>query len=498
MGKVVKIAEVFGKIKAAIGGYMLNEAENRVVVDVTADSRKVTTGSLFVAVKGVTKDGHMFIEDAIKAGANAIIISNPEVEVKEKLPILIVEDSREALVLALKEFYGPQPDEVIGVTGTNGKTTVTHMLHRIMNDAGVKTGVIGTLGFMFEEGKLEKLPITTPDAETIWKLFSSMREKGIKAVAMEVSSHGLHQKRVWGIDFSKAIFTNLSQDHLDYHGDMKAYLAAKCILFSQLRGDSVAVVNVDDPACDEVIKANRGKLLTYGIESARCDVKATVKRLSIDGSKFEVNSPWGRFDLQINVPGKFNVYNALASFASALVDELPPEKVISSLAAFKGVRGRFEKVELGQPFTVVVDYAHTPEALKNLITAARKLTRGRVIVVFGAGGDRDKLKRPIMGEVATKYADYVVITSDNPRTEDPEKIIDMIIEGVCRDNWIRIVDRRKAIFHAIENAKAGDIVLIAGKGHEDYQIIGDKIIHFDDVEVARDAIKAFWGVNDEG
>ncbi len=456
---------------------------------VTSDSRKVKPGFVFVAVKGVRADGHAFVPDALKAGAAAVVVNRDSRIKSLEVPLIIVPDSREALVVLLKTFLGDHPEKIYAVTGTNGKTTTTHILWEIFSSAGEKAGIIGTLGYILEDGTRVKLPTTTPGAESLWEIFSIMRQRGITSVAMEASSHGIDQKRVWGIRFNAAIFTNLTQDHLDYHGDMESYLDAKCRLFEWQLPDSVSVVNIDDPTSAEIIRRNCGKLITYSLNDPSADVYSRPIRMDFDGSEFVMHTPWGEFKVKTHLPGRFNMYNLTAAAAATLATGYSPEAVLEGLSRFRGAKGRFQRIELGQPFEVIIDYAHTPDALKNLIQTAKEIAKGRVIVVFGAGGDRDPKKRPIMGEIATSLADFAVITSDNPRTEDPEKIIDMIIEGVVGDNYIRITDRKRAIFESVNMAKPGDVVLIAGKGHEDYQILGDKVIHFDDAEVAEEAIR---------
>ncbi len=456
---------------------------------VTSDSRSVEPGYVFVSVKGATVDGHRFISDAIKKEASAIIIDSDFAKMESlKIPSIAVRDTREALVVVLNQFLGNPPEKIYAVTGTNGKTTITHILWHIFTESGEKTGIIGTLGFAHEDGIHQKLPVTTPGAEMLWKIFADMKKRGITNVALEASSHGLDQKRVWGVDFTAAIFSNFSQDHLDYHGDMGSYLRSKCMLFEECSKDCVSVVNLDDPAASKIIEVNHGILLTYAIENKSADIVAQPGKMDFSGSRFALKTPWGNFDVGTSLPGRFNIYNVMASAATVMATGYKPEEVIKALDCFDGIKGRFQLIKMGQPFEVVIDYAHTPDALRNLIDTVREITEGNVIVVFGAGGDRDHNKRPIMGRIATELADFAVITSDNPRSEDPEKIIDMIESGVVNENYIRNSDRKEAIFEAISRAKPGDTVLIAGKGHEDYQIFENETIHFDDAETAKEAI----------
>jgi len=473
-----------------LGATIIGGLTDAVISDVTSDSRNAGSGKIFVAIKGVTTDGHKFIADAEKKGVSAVVVQQDEELPMLSIPIAIVKDSREALVILLHKLLGNPPDKLFAVTGTNGKTTTTHILRHIFTRAGEKAGIIGTLGYAFEDGEHNKLPVTTPGAEQLWRILAQMRNRSISAVAMEVSSHGLDQKRTWGLDFNVAIFTNLTQDHLDYHKDMESYLAAKCMLFSGLRKTSIALVNIDDPYAERIIAENRGTLLTYAIDNTKADIVAEPKSIGISGSRLALRTPWGRFDVHTHLQGRFNIYNVTAAIGATMARGYAPDAIISAIESFKSVKGRFQKVELGQPFAVLVDYAHTPEALRNILITAREMTDGKVIVVFGAGGDRDNSKRPLMGKAASELADIVIITSDNPRTEEPLKIIAMIEQGMHSDsNYKKIPDRREAIFEAIRSAEKGDVVLIAGKGHEDYQILGDETIHFDDVEIATEAIE---------
>ena len=484
-----KLNEIIEKIKSEFDCEVIGDITDSIVFGVTSDSRKIDIGKIFVAIKGVHSDGHNFIEQAIDNGAICIFANKNHSERNFSVPLILVDDTREVLVSLLKIFLGEPPEKLYAITGTNGKTTTTHILWHIFKSAGEKAGSIGTLGYMFEDGIARKLAITTPGAESLWNLLAEMRDRGISSVAMEASSHGIDQKRVWGLKFRSAIFTNLTEDHLDYHGDMKNYLMAKAKLFEQLENSSVAVINIDDPASKTIIEANRGELLTYAMENKDADVLAKPISMDFSGSKFRLKSPWGEFDVDIKIPGRFNIYNAAGAAAAALATGYRIGDIIKGIQSVESVKGRFQTIDLGQNFQVIVDYAHTPDALRNVISTARELTEGKVIVVFGAGGDRDRQKRPIMGKIATELADFVVITSDNPRTEDPEKIIDMIVAGVDRKNFVRIVDRKQAIYEAIFSAKSGDTVVIAGKGHEDYQIFAERTIHFDDAEIAREAIE---------
>lgn len=472
---------------------------------VTNDSRKVKTGYIFASIMGTTNDEHKYIgyiNEAIRRGAKGIILSQnfktsfnqraSKSELLSETPLVFVDDVRKAHILLLRIFYNnPQKKlKFIGITGTNGKTSTSHILWSIFKTAGIKAGLIGTIGYALDDGIYHKIPLTTPNPEDLWAIFDEMGKNKISIISMEVSSHALHQGRVWGIDFAYAIFTNLTQDHLDYHRTMDEYLSAKSILFNILPYTSTAIVNVDDPASNRIISANKGKLLTYGIKNNEADVNVENFSLSWNGIDCLVRSPWGKIEIQSNLVGKFNIYNIVASYIAAKLENISDELIVRSLSKVKHIKGRFEKVDMGQPFTILIDYAHTPDALKNIIQSVKELSDGKLIVVFGAGGDRDKTKRPIMGKIATELADFAIITSDNPRSEDPQEIIEMIKEGTVGKNYKTIVDRREAIYEAIKMAKIGDVVVIAGKGHEDYQILRDRIIHFDDREVVMESLKS--------
>lgn len=453
------------------------------------DSRQAGPGMLFVAIQGFQTDGHMYIDRAAAAGAAAVVVEK-DVTVPQGLTVVKVADSRRALALLSSCFYGnpSQKLTMVGVTGTNGKTTTTHLIASIWRQAGLKPGVIGTIHNLIGE---QALPVTntTPESLDLQKLLARMVEEGVKGVAMEVSSHALALNRVAGVAYDMAVFTNISQDHLDFHGSMGEYLAAKAKLFTM--DIKYAVINADDPAAAHLIKVSRGKVYTYAIEQ-QADVMATEIQVTAKGVSFTVRGPWGEHKLQLKLTGRFNVYNALAAYTAGLALGLPAPDVVTALAGVSGVAGRFELVDEGQDFAVIVDYAHTPDGLANILETARQITGGRLITVFGCGGDRDRTKRPIMGEIAARYSDLAVVTSDNPRTEDPGRIIQDVLEGVRKaaspNSYLVIEDRREAINRAVGLARPGDVVVIAGKGHEDYQIIGTTKYPFDDRLEARQAI----------
>lgn len=459
------------------------------ISDIRYNSRQIKPGDLFVAVKGYQTDGHKYIAAAAAAGATAVVVESEE-DVPAELTVVKVADSRKALALLADGFYRhpSQKMTMVGVTGTNGKTTTTHLIAAIWEKAGIKPGVIGTIHNRIGD---RVLPVTntTPESLDLQRLLVQMAEEEVKAVAMEVSSHALSLHRVAAVDYNVAVFTNLTQDHLDFHGNMDEYLMAKSALFQ--KDIQYAVINGDDPVAGQLTKVSRGKVYTYGIDQ-RVDVKARDIQITPRGVRFTIDSPWGEQHLKLKLTGRFNVYNALAAYTVGMALGHRTEDVKSALEEVAGVAGRFELVDRGQEFAVIVDYAHTPDSLENILTTARQFTTGRLITVFGCGGDRDRTKRPIMGEIAARYSDLAVVTSDNPRTEAPDKIIQDVLEGVNRmatpEQYLVLPDRREAIHQAVDLARKGDVVVIAGKGHEDYQIIGSTKIHFDDREVVAEAM----------
>jgi UDP-N-acetylmuramoyl-L-alanyl-D-glutamate--2,6-diaminopimelate ligase len=476
---------------------------NIAVTALTDDSRAVGPGSVFVAVKGERVDGHAFVGKAVAAGAAALVVQKgAAVTVAAPVPVVRVDDSRRALGLLASRFYREPSSRLslVGVTGTNGKTTVTYLCKGLLETAGRRVGLIGTVAYLIGDERLPA-PHTTPGAVELQALLARMVEARMDAVVMEVSSHALALDRTVGCEFDVAIFTNLTQDHLDFHADMDDYFQAKLRLFSGLAPAGAkprpkrAIVNIDDARGPRVREASRVPVWTYAVHQP-ADLRAEGVRLALSGTRFTAATPHGRFPVESRLVGEHNVYNILAAVGVGLHEGLSPETIQRGIASVTTVPGRFERVEAGQNFTVVVDYAHTDDALLRLLTAAQALKTGRIITVFGCGGDRDRGKRPKMGRVAARLSDLVIVTSDNPRSEDPAAIV-REIEGGVRDaregapvRYEVIVDRRAAIEAAVREAKAGDMVLIAGKGHEDYQIVGSARLHFDDREVARAAIEA--------
>lgn len=476
----------------ALTYYRKDDASNPEVKSIEMDSRKVTDGALFVCLKGHKFDGHLFVDEVVEKGAVALIAERP---VKADVPVVYVSDSRRALAILSDAFYGQPSHELnlFGVTGTNGKTTVTQLIQHIHNEAGISSGVIGTIGIQFNNETIE-VHNTTPESLDLQRAFRLMVDDGVKACAMEVSSHALHQGRVRGLDFNIGVFTNLTQDHLDYHHTMADYLQAKSLLFSQLGNtyskDSLklAVINQDDPAAETLKRMTSAQVLTYGL-ARDADFRARHITITGRGTGFEWVTNEGVFPVQMKLIGKFSVYNVLAAGLACYASGIPMETIIKAVENMEGVPGRFEPVIGGQSFTVIVDYAHTPDSLENALKAIQAFSEGRIITVVGCGGDRDRKKRPIMARTSLKYSDRSIFTSDNPRTEDPEAILQEMQEGLQTDDYQVIVDRRQAIREAIQQAGEQDVILIAGKGHETYQIIGTEIFDFDDRLVALEAIK---------
>lgn len=471
----------------------IGSIENINITDIEMDSRKVEVGDAFVCISGFTVDGHDFAKEAEAKGAS-VIIAEKEVEVN--IPLVIVSDTSRALAMLAAKFYDyPTKNmSLIGVTGTNGKTTITYLLEEIFQLNKEKTGVIGTIQMKIGD---ESFPIanTTPDALYLQRAFYEMKEKAVERAIMEVSSHALDLGRVYGSDFDVAIFTNLSQDHLDYHKNMDDYLRAKSLLFAQL-GNSYnedskkfAIINEDDPSRDLLKRSTAQHILTYGCKH-KADVMAKNIQLNAQGTSFVMETPIGSTTIHSRLIGMFNVYNMLASAAAAIASGISLQVIKEALEKTKGVSGRFEPVNAGQNYVVIVDYAHTPDSLENVLETIKGFAEKNVYVVVGCGGDRDRTKRPLMAKAALKYADHAFFTSDNPRTEDPQAILNDMVHGLDeeKDKYTVIVDRKDAIKQAIQHADEKDIILIAGKGHETYQIIGTQKYDFDDRKVAKEAI----------
>ena len=466
---------------------------------ITHDSRRVRKNTLFVCIRGTRVDGNDFIPQAVEKGACAVM-TEEDVDVPEGVTVIKVPDLRLAMEAAVPFFYDypGKKMRMIGVTGTNGKTSSTYMLRSILRSAGYRVGVIGTIKIMIED---EELPIhnTTPDVIDLQETLARMYDAKIDYVVMEVSSHALAMNRVAGCEFDTAVFTNLTQDHLDFHKTMENYALAKAKLFDSLTAPNLvkkgktAVINADDEFGGRIMMEHtKCKMITYAIKN-EADLRAENLEIKASGTSFDLEYEGEEIHFDLKITGMFNVYNVLGVIGAALAEHMKLATIKAALEKFEAVSGRFELVREGQDFSVIVDYAHTPDGLENVLKTAREIAKKRLIVVFGCGGDRDRTKRPIMGRIAAQLADVVIATSDNPRTEDPEFILSQVEEGVLpalHGNFHeKITDRRQAIFRAIELAQPDDIVLIAGKGHENYQILKTGTIHFDDKEVARDAIR---------
>jgi len=484
-----------------LGGVVVHGDLDREITGLTDDSRQVSQGGLFVAVKGVQSDGHRYLNQAVSSGAEALVVEAGRVPAATLdalgVPVIEVRDSRHVLGVLAGRFHGDPSHrlKMIGVTGTNGKTTTTYLCKSVLEAAGARVGLIGTVAYLIGNERIEASH-TTPGAVELQGLFRRMADAASDAAVMEVSSHALALDRTAGCEFGTAVFTNLTQDHLDFHADMEDYFQAKLRLFAGLGPQGRAIVNLDDPHGARVAAATRAKVWTYAVDRP-ADLRAGDIRISLKGVGFTAQTPAGALALRSPLVGRHNVYNILAAVGVGLEQGIALPTIAEGIAALTNVPGRFERVEAGQSFTVVVDYAHTEDALFRLLTTAEVVKTGRIITVFGCGGDRDRGKRSKMGRVSAVYSDVVVVTSDNPRTEDPGAIISEIIPGVQaglreagHGRYVVHADRRAAIEEAVRMAQPGDLVLIAGKGHENYQIIGTNKHPFDDRVVAREAIEA--------
>ena len=471
----------------------LSDAE---VIGIAYDSREVKPGFVFVAMEGTITDGHHFVRKAVENGAVGIIAER-EVVLPEGIGCILVNDGRKAMGEASAALYDfpTRKLKLIGVTGTSGKTTTTHLIHSIISASGHKAGLIGTI-----DAKIGKESIstkhTTPESVDLQEMFAQMVDAGVYACAIEVSSHGLFQGRVIGCEFNCGVFTNIARDHLDFHKTTEAYLDAKLMLFRDYPKSSdkefVSVVNIDDHAGDVFLSVAKGPKISFGIKNS-ADVCAKDLIISDRSCQFNLIYKGESFPISLAIGGDFNVYNSLAAASAAIAIGLDMDAIITGLADALSVPGRFEAIDCGQDYGVLVDYAHTPDELENVLNSARKITKNHLIAVFGCGGDRDKGKRPIMGGIGVDYADTLIVTSDNPRTENPDKIIEDILAGIDHPKKHKVTIRTKplknAIAKAISMAEPGDVIVIAGKGHEDYQIFANETIHFDDREIAREILK---------
>ncbi len=490
------------KLSDIIKGIEIKKESGSMDIDITGmayDSRNVSRGSLFIAIKGLRTDGHIYIKNAIGKGASAILAEDEPsgMTIPADIPFLISTDTRKAVAQAAVNYFRNPSKELrlIGITGTNGKTTTSYLIRSILENAGNKVGLLGTISWS-DGNRILPAEHTTPEAVDFQGLLRQMADKGCTYAVTEVSSHSLALKRVYGSDFCTAVFTNLTQDHLDFHSDMEGYFQAKSLLFSGLSPQHTSVINADDPYGRRLLEMTRCRNYSYGLDG-KADVRGENVKLTIEGIELDVITPAGRIHIKSNMVGIHNVYNILAATGAALSNNIALGKIASGISSLTSVPGRFERIDSGLGFSIVVDYAHTENALRLLLEAATKFSPKRIITVFGCGGDRDRGKRPLMGRAAVELSDYVIVTSDNPRSEDPEKIIEEVVSGIkaAMDKgnaraagFTAISDRLAAIEEAVGIAEKGDIVLIAGKGHEVYQIIGEDKIHFDDREEAKKAV----------
>ena len=477
------------KLKEILGSYKTIKTIGNLDIDINGisqDSRDIRDNYLFIAKEGFNKDGHDFIDEAIRNGAKCILLEK-EIRPKDHITYIWVEDVEDAIAYFSSRFYNEPSKKlnVIGVTGTNGKTSTTYFIKSILDVNGINTGLMGTMGVKINDEKIDTVN-TTPDSIIINSTMDKMVKSNIDSIVMEVSSHALDFKRVEYIDFSIGIFTNLSKDHLDYHKTIENYFKSKEKLFYKTR--KYNIINTDDEHGRELLKhvANRIDIITYGIEN-KADVYATEIEYSMNKVRFLLNYGDDNEVVTLNIPGKFNIYNALAAASCGIAYSLDLKQIKDGLEKLDHVKGRFEVVETGRDFSVIIDFAHTPDGLDNVLKSIRQFAEGRVITVFGAGGNRDKTKRPEMGRTVAAYSDYIIITSDNPRFEQPEQIIKDIEVGVrvreAKVEYTTIVDRIEAIEYALSIAKAKDIILLAGKGHETYTIIEDKTYPCDEREI---------------
>lgn len=454
-------------------------------MSIQVDSRKIKKGDTFVAIKGLTIDGHDFIEKAIENGASKIIAEKGEYNVET----VIVEDTRKYLAEYLKNKYNDKLSKIkfIGLTGTNGKTTSCYLIYQALNKLGKKTAYIGTIGF-YVDGKVKDLDNTTPDLLDLYKMFDYCIEKNVEVIAMEVSSHALELGRVMGIEFDYACFTNLTQDHLDFHKTLKKYQKAKLKLFKSLKSDGVAILNGDDPYYKDFYLTENDNII-YGMNET-FDYNITNYKLSIDSLEFAFIFDNQKYNVKLNIPGKYNIYNYMNVLIILHKMGYSFEEIIEISLNLKAPSGRFETIKYNNSI-IIVDYAHTPDAVENIIDNVTEYKEGKIITIIGCGGDRDRTKRPIMGSISTQKSDFVIFTNDNPRTEDEKIIMADITSSLDKDNYIIKYDRKEAIEEGIKMLKDKDILLLLGKGHEDYQVIGNEKIHFSDLEITKELVNKY-------
>jgi UDP-N-acetylmuramoyl-L-alanyl-D-glutamate--2,6-diaminopimelate ligase len=486
----MRLTAILGAIGASCSSPDIRRAE---VSGLSIDSRSTRAGELFFAISGAASDGHGYVARAGEQGAVAAVVSR---EISNcPVPQIVVEDTREALALAACEFYDHPSASfpLIGITGTNGKTTVAWMVQQMLAERGIGCGLLGTIYNITGPDECRKSDLTTDMPHHVQQMLATMRDNGLKAAVIEVSSHALDQKRTLGTSFQVAVFMNLTPDHLDYHQDMESYFAAKSLLFSGLESSARSVVGWDDPWGEKLLKAISGPVITFGHRQGS-DIRILEWCPGEDGARIKLEVFGKQLSAEVGLLGGFNAQNIAAACGVGVAMGINADSLQRILPMLKSVPGRMEPVRAGQPYNVLVDYAHTPDALEKALDAAREHTRGRLVSIVGCGGDRMTQKRAPMGEIAIRKADFTVVTSDNPRSEDPLEIIEMVLDGVSRgggvegENYLVEPDRGKAIKAALVMMAAGDTLLIAGKGHEDYQILPGGTIHFDDREVAREVI----------
>lgn len=470
-----------------------NKQSNLEIKDIAYDSRSVKKNGLFVAIIGYVTDGHFYIEKAIESGAIVIVHEKELNDYNNEIMYVQVVDSRRALGTISSAFYN-NPSEnmmVTGITGTNGKTTLTYMLKHIFTIAQKKSGLIGTIHNLIDDQVIDNKGRTTPESLEIQKIIKKMKDSSCTHLFMEVSSHALALERVNGVKFDYGIFTNLTQDHLDYHKNFENYFDAKSKLFYQL--EKAAIINGDDPwgeALLEILKENDILTISYGLGSHN-DYFARKIKMSVTGSDFVLVTPKGEEDFFINLPGEFMIYNAIGAIINAIEEGIPIAIIKKATASFSGVEGRMEILESNAPFDVIIDYAHSPDSLEKLLQSLRRIFIGRIILVFGCNGDRDKEKRPIMGRIAGELADFVIVTSDNPASEEPLEIINAVTEGVREktDNYAIEEIRQEGIYHGARLCSPGDVLVLAGKGHEKQEVLKDKTLYYNEWDVAEEALK---------
>lgn len=469
---------------------------NKDITEIKYDSRKIEKNNLFIAISGFKKDGHQYIPQALENGASTVIIEKEISEYQANITYLKVENSRKTMAIIAKNFFkDPLQDiKLIGVTGTNGKTTTSYLLYNILKEAANKSALFGTIKNIVGNKKLDASR-TTPESIDLYRYFAQMRKEGIHYGVMEVSSHALDLYRVYGMDFAAAVFTNISPEHLDYHQNLKKYREVKSRLFSQLKSDRAAIINLDDKNGSYIKEKSQAKNYSYSLDSKSADLYTTQFTVNQKGIEYQTAGLLNcKFKSKLG--GIFNIYNSLAAILTAHLLGIDKKTIKKAFSEISSVPGRFEIINAGQNFQIVVDFAHTPDGMQNVLQTAAVMKKNRLIVLFGCGGDRDRSKRPAMAKLAAEYADYIILTNDNPRTEDPGKIFKEIQKGFAKDfnNYEIIADRKKAINKAIKIAEKNDFIMLLGRGHEKYQVLGEEKIELDDRKAAYQAAEKRKGL----